>query len=85
MRLLRAITRGELGLPPVQVVVTSHSPYLLDWCQKDEVIVFGRAPDGNVRAKRLDELPDIDDRLRDYESLGAYLYEIVEPACESPS
>ena len=85
VRLLRAISRGELGLPPVQVVVTSHSPYLLDWCQKDEVIVFGRAPDGNVRAKRLDELPDIDERLRDYESLGAYVYEIAEPACESPS
>jgi len=85
VRLLRAISRGELGLPPVQVVVTSHSPYLLDWCQKDEVIVFGRGPDGNVHAKRLDELPDIDERLRDYESLGAYVYEIAEPACESPS
>jgi len=85
VRLLRAISRGELGLPPVQVVVTSHSPYLLDWCQKDEVIVFGRASDGNVCAKGLDELPDIDDRLRDYESLGAYVYEIAEPACESPS
>jgi len=85
VRLLRAISRGELGLPPVQVVVTSHSPYLLDWCQKDEVIIFGRASDGNVCAKGLDELPDIDDRLRDYESLGAYVYEIAEPACESPS
>jgi len=85
VRLLRAMSRGELGLPPVQVVVTSHSPYLLDWCQKDEVIVFGRGPDGKVHAKRLDELPDIDERLENYESLGAYVYEIAEQACGSHS
>lgn len=83
--LLRAISRGELGLPPVQVIATSHSPYLLDWCEKEEVILFFRDEKGEVRATPLATVPDIDERIEDFESLGEWVYTVGEQACASRS
>jgi predicted ATPase len=85
VRLLRGISRGETGLPPVQVIATSHSPYLLDWCSKEEVIFFDRDEAGNIRTKPLSEVPEIDDRIEDFESLGAFIYAAGETLCKSPS
>jgi predicted ATPase len=85
VQLLRAVSRGELGLPPVQVIATSHSPYLLDWCSKDEVVYFDRDKDGEVRTKRLSEVPEIEDRIEDFESLGAWLYSVGGETCGSHS
>jgi len=85
VELLRAISRGALEAPPVQVIATSHSPYLLDWCSKDEVILFNRDEAGDVRVKPLAQVPDIDERIEDFESLGAWLYTAGEQACESHS
>jgi len=85
VELLRAISRGALGSPPVQVVATSHSPYLLDWCSKDEVIFFSRDEAGDVRVKPLADVPDIDERIEDFESLGAWIYAAGEQACRSHS
>jgi len=85
VELLRAISRGALGSPPVQVIATSHSPYLLDWCDKAEVIFFDRDEKGDVRVKPLAEVPDIDERIEDFESLGAWIYAAGEQACASHS
>jgi len=85
VRILRAVARGELGLPPVQVIATSHSPYLLDWCGKEEVIFFLRDEQGEVRVKPLAEVPEIDERIEDFESLGAFVFSVGESACKSPS
>lgn len=54
--LLRAITQGKLGKSPAQVILTTHSPYLLDYVkpEEDQVLVFQRAEDGSRTAKPVD-------------------------------
>jgi len=84
VELLRAISRGALGGRPVQVVATSHSPFLLDWCGKEEIIVFLRDEEGEVRTKPLSEVPDIDEQLKDF-SPGELIYTFGERICESRS
>lgn len=56
VELLRAITQGKLGKSPAQVILTTHSPYLLDYVKPDEdqVLVFQRADDGSRTAKPVD-------------------------------
>jgi predicted ATPase len=61
LELLHAVTTGKLGGTPAQVIVTTHSPYLLDSVREgeDQVLVFQRQADGSRTAKPIDT-----DRLR---------------------
>lgn len=54
--LLRKLTQGELGGKKVQVILSTHSPYLLDHIRlpEDQVIVFARESDGRRTAKEVD-------------------------------
>lgn len=54
--LLRRLTTGELTGKPVQVIMTTHSPYLLDHIKlpDDQVIVFRRETDGRRSATEAD-------------------------------
>ena len=56
MALLRAISTGKYGAYPAQVVLTTHSPYLLDsmTLDSDQVLVFKREADGNRTAHAVD-------------------------------
>jgi predicted ATPase len=60
VRLLRALTQGAFGghkaSHPVQVVLTTHSPYLLDEIDlaTDQVLVFRRQDDGSRTAEPVD-------------------------------
>ena len=56
MQLLRGITQGQFGIAPVQVILTTHSPYLLDDVkpEEDQVLVFQRDEDGSRTAKPVD-------------------------------
>ena len=56
MELLRGITQGKFGKAPAQVILTTHSPYLLDYVkpEEDQVLVFQRADDGSRTAKPVD-------------------------------
>lgn len=56
MRLLRSITRGEYGEHVAQVILTTHSPYLLDCIdlEHDQVLVFRRNDDGSRTAQPAD-------------------------------
>ncbi len=56
MQLLRGITQGQFGNAPAQVILTTHSPYLLDYVkpEEDQVLVFQRADDGSRTAKPVD-------------------------------
>jgi predicted ATPase len=49
MEILRAITRGELSGKATQVILSTHSPYLLDHVRlpEDQVLVFRREDDGS--------------------------------------
>lgn len=44
--------------PEVQVVMTTHSPDLVDACAPDEIRVIGRGPDGAVHIAELTSHPD---------------------------
>lgn len=50
----------------VQVVMTTHSPYLLDLVEPDEAIVFTKDENNAVQAKRLSEFPDVKDMTKHF-------------------
>jgi predicted ATPase len=56
MALLRGISKGEHCGHPAQVILTTHSPYLLDHVNldEDEVLVFRRNDDGSRTAEPAD-------------------------------
>jgi predicted ATPase len=56
MRLLREVTQGTHGGRAAQVILTTHSPHLLDYVdiEKDQVLVFRREPDGSRTAEPAD-------------------------------
>jgi len=45
----------------VQVILTTHSPYLLDHVESDEVHVFTKDDEGAVHTGRLSDHPDVED------------------------
>jgi len=57
VELLRGLTEGRLAGGKVQVILTTHSPYLLDHIKppQDQVIVFRRESDGQRTAHEADE------------------------------
>lgn len=56
IRLLRDITKGQHGDHSAQIVLTTHSPHLLDYVdiEKDQVLVFRRNDDGSRTAEPAD-------------------------------
>jgi predicted ATPase len=56
VKLLKEITRGEHGGQPAQVILTTHSPYLLDSIKipEDQVLVFRRLNGGSRIAQQVD-------------------------------
>jgi AAA15 family ATPase/GTPase len=46
--------------PKLQIIFTTHSPYIIDELEPSQVHVLSNAKDGFTRAKRLDEHPDIE-------------------------
>ena len=56
--LIAALRKVLDETPDLQIVATSHSPYLVDTLRPEEVVVLGRMGDGTITAKRLDAFPD---------------------------
>ncbi len=56
MSLLRDVTRGVHASKPSQVILTTHSPYVLDCVdlERDQVLVFQRNEDGSRTAEPAD-------------------------------
>ena len=54
--LLRSLTTGEHGGEPAQVILTTHSPYLLDHVDlaRDQVLVFRRGGEGEALVEAAD-------------------------------
>jgi len=44
----------------LQVVLTTHSPYLLDLVEPEHVRVFAKAKEGAVRVRKLSDYPEVD-------------------------
>jgi len=57
MKLLREITKGKHGDHAAQIVLTTHSPYLLDFVdvKTDQILVFQRNDDGSRSAEPIDK------------------------------
>lgn len=69
MALLRAVTTGALGGPPTQVILTTHSPLLLNEVRPEEIRVFSRNAAGEATVVPFENAPDLD-RLLDFEGPG---------------
>jgi len=55
--LLKGIHAVLDATPDLQIVTTTHSPYLVDALLPDEVVFLARRPEGGVAAKRLTDHP----------------------------
>ncbi len=61
--ILRKISTGEIGNQSRQVIVTTHSPLLLNFVQPEEVRIFRRDETQGTKVTAMDQAPDIG-RLR---------------------
>jgi predicted ATPase len=57
--------------PKLQVVATSHSPYLLDYVEADEILLTSLGEDGYASVKALSEHPEYD-RWKDVMAPGEF-------------
>lgn len=69
LREVVGILRELVEKENVQVVMTTHSPYLLDLVQPEEVYILTRAHEGDLRTKatRMSEIPKIEILRKGYE------------------
>lgn len=51
-----------------QVILTTHSPYLLDEVAPEQVRVFAKMEDGAVKAKKLSDYPDVERMKKHFET-----------------
>jgi predicted ATPase len=58
MHLMRELKRLLAEFPDVQLVATTHSPYILDELEPSDVRVFALRPDGSVACRSLSEHPE---------------------------
>ncbi|MEK6674642.1 MAG: AAA family ATPase [Planctomycetota bacterium] len=56
VELLRDLTKGRFGRQPIQIILSTHSPFLLDCIdlKTDQVLVFKRNDDGSRTAEPAD-------------------------------
>ena len=57
IEMVRLLKRLLEEFPDVQIVATTHSPYILDELSPEDVVVFALRADGTVATKRLSEHP----------------------------
>ena len=50
----------------VQVILTTHSPYLLDLVKPEEVRLFRKDTEGAVHAVKMSDLPDVQDMKKHF-------------------
>jgi predicted ATPase len=75
--LLRKISCGKVGNRKRQVIITTHSPLLLNFAKPEEVRVFVRHPDEGTRVIPMIEVPDIDRLTKEF-ALGELWYLLGE-------
>lgn len=60
LELLRGLTERE---EPIQVIITTHSPYVLDFLKPEEVTLCQRATDGFITTARLSDSPTVREQI----------------------
>jgi predicted ATPase len=66
IQLFRKMSRGEVGNRPRQVLVSTHSPILLNFVRPEEVRIFRRDPAKGTQVTPMDKVPNIDNRMREF-------------------
>lgn len=79
IELLRKATTGELGYSQRQVILSTHSPLLLNFVDPSEVRIFRRGDDEATNVVRMDDLPDIQRLTKEF-ALGELWYLFGEEA-----
>ncbi len=74
--LFRKLTETS-KLPP-QIVLSTHSPYLLDWVPASNVLVFGRRDNGESVVAPLATLPGVKERISGGFTVGELWYNVGE-------
>lgn len=75
--LLRKMTTGEIGNRKRQIILTTHSPLLLNYCQKEEVRIVRRNAEGATTITPMAQAPGIDKLLSEF-ALGELWYLLGE-------
>jgi predicted ATPase len=75
--MIREIT-ARLGVAAPQIVMTTHSPYLLAFFEPEEVTLMSRRPDGSIVAQPMREAPNIHERMGHEFNLGEIWYNVSE-------
>lgn len=75
-KLLRQFVKRDINSP--QIIMTTHSPYLLSEFQPEEVTLMRRQPDGSAKAFPLRDAPHIRERMGDGFYLGELWYNLNE-------
>ena len=73
IEILRKMSCGEVGNQPRQIILTTHSPLLLNFVQPEEVRIFQRTADGATRVTPMNQIPNIE-RLRKEYAAGELWY-----------
>lgn len=79
--MLRQMVERAEGVRFPQIILTTHSPYVLSFFEPEEVTFLSRPkgqPDAPVRARPLREAPNIKERLGDDFYLGELWYNLSE-------
>jgi predicted ATPase len=69
VRMLERAAAGELGVRPVQVIVTTQSPDFLNYVHPDHIRVVRRGDDAATEVVPFENAPDLQ-RLLEYQSPG---------------
>lgn len=64
--MLRKLSTGEVGPRPRQVILTTHSPLLLNYTKPEEVRIVQRDPEKGTTVTPLTAVPDIDKLLEEF-------------------
>jgi predicted ATPase len=76
IKLLRKLTTGNSQAP--QIVMTTHSPYVLSFFEPEEVTLMSRVDESTVRARPLRDAPNIRERMGSQFYLGELWYNLTE-------
>lgn len=66
VEMLRKLSTGEVGPRPRQVILTTHSPLLLNYAKPEEVRIVRRDPESGTNITALTAVPDITKLLEEF-------------------
>jgi predicted ATPase len=66
VEMLRKLSTGEVGPRPRQVILTTHSPLLLNYAKPEEVRIVRRDPESGTNITALTAVPDISKLLEEF-------------------